>query len=299
MKDDCASATALLIARGLLLADATPALQPLVVEESVVWVRRFLSASESRWWFDFAPRHRTARFFLRVAERLLLPGILLHWLARKRLLEAHALEAIDAGCRQIVVLGAGLDTLAWRMQSAALCFELDHPATQSIKRRALAEGPTLLPADLAHDSVAEALGAQPRFANDRPTLFVAEGLLMYLPPGRVAGLFRELATMAAPGSRLAFTFMEARPGQPLAFHNASRLITWWLARRGEPFRWGLERENVAAFVAQQGWQLAGLSSPEELRRRFLAPHGLERQPLAIGESVAVAHLRCDERHRGQ
>ena len=290
MKKGCASATALLIARGLLLADETPALRPLVVEDSAALSRQLLSGVKPARWFDFALRHQAARSVVFAAERLLLPGILLHWLARKRLLDALAREAIDAGCGQIVVLGAGLDTLAWRFRNAGICFELDYPATQSIKRRAFADGPTLVRADLLHESVAEALRGESRFATDRPTLFIAEGLLMYLPPTRVAALFRDIATLAAPGSRFAFTFMEVRPGQPLAFHNGSRFIGWWLSWRGEPFRWGLDRASAGTFAAEHGWQLAALSSPEELRRRFLALNGLDRQPLAVGESIAIAHL---------
>ena len=292
MKAGCTSATALLIARAVLLADETPALRPLVVADSAELTRRLLGAAEPARWFDFALRHRTARALMFAAERFFLPGVLLHWLARKRLLDVLAREAVEDGCGQVVVLGAGLDTLAWRLRDRASCFELDHPATQAIKRRALADGPTLVAADLSHESVAEVLRAEPRFAANRPTLFIAEGLLMYLPAERVAALFRDLAALSAPGSRFAFTFMEARPGQPLAFHHASRFIAWWLRWRGESFRWGLGRDEAGAFAAQHGWQLAALSSPEEMRGRFLAPHGLDGQPLAIGETVAMTHLRA-------
>ena len=292
MKTGCASAsaTALLIARAMLLAEATPALRPLLVEGSAALTRRLLREAEPARWFDFALRHRIARSLIFAAEQFFLPGILLHWLARKRLLDGLAREAIDAGCCQIVVLGAGLDTLTWRLRDEAICFELDHPATQSIKRRAFADGPTLVPADLSYESVAEVLRAQPRFATNRATLFIAEGLLMYLPPTRVAVLFRDITAISAPGSRFALTFMEARPGQPPVFQSASRFIAWWLRWRGESFRWGLDRDDAGAFAAQHGWQLAAVSSPEELRRRFLAPHGLDGQPLAIGESVAITHL---------
>jgi methyltransferase (TIGR00027 family) len=191
----------------------------------------------------------------------------------------------------VVVLGAGLDTLAWRLPSARMCFELDHPATQAIKRRVAAERPVLVAADLLHASVAELLQAQPQFDAQEPTLYVAEGLLMYLPPARVAELFREIAGLAAPRSQFAFSFMEARPGHRIAFHGEHAVIGWWLRRRSEVFQWALARENVAAFAAQNGWQLASLSSPEELRRRFLTPAGLADAPLATGESVALLHLR--------
>lgn len=292
MKDDRPSSTSLLIARALLLAAATPRLRPLIVDECATLTRRLLAAAEPAHWFDLTLRHPFLRCAPFAVERLFLPGILLHWLVRKRLLDALAHEALTAGCRQIVVLGAGLDTLAWRLQSAGACFELDHPATQVIKRRAIAEGPVLMAADLMHASVAEALRAQPRFATNQPTLYVAEGLLMYLPPDRVAELFREMAALSAPGSRFVFTFMEARPGRRIAFHNERRIIGWWLRWRGESFRWALARTDVEAFAAQHGWELASLSSPEELRRRFLTPAGLGDAPLATGESVAMTYLRA-------
>ena len=291
MKADRASATALLIARGLLLAEATPSLRPLLLPDSVELTRRLLPARP----FDFALRQRWVRAALFAAERAFLPGIVLHWLARKCLLDAMALDALDIGCRQVVVFGAGLDTLAWRLQRAhpaCACFELDHPATQVIKRRAFAHErdgrtPALLPADLLHASPAEALRTHPRFDARQPALFIAEGLLMYLPPDRVAELVREIAALAAPGSRFAFTFIEARTGRPLALHHGHRAIAWWLRWRGEPFRWGLHRADAAAFAEAHGWRLLTLSTPDELRRRFLVPHGLEHAPLALGESVAL------------
>ncbi len=156
----------------------------------------------------------------------------------------------------------------------------------------MADGPVLGAVDLLRASVAEALQAQPRFVAHQPTLFIAEGSLMYLPHARVAALFREVAALSAPGSRFAFTFMEARPGRPIAFHNSRSVINWWLRWRGEAFRWALARPDVEAFAAQHGWELASLSSPEELRRRFLPPAGLGNAPLAIGESVAMAYLRA-------
>lgn len=291
MKADRPSSTSLLIARALLLADATSELRPLLLGESAALTRRLLDAAEPAAWFELALRHPLPRRFLFALERLLLPGILLHYLVRKRLLDALAHEALDAGCQQVVVLGAGLDTLAWRLPAARVCFEMDHPATQAIKRRAGGAGPVLVAADLLHGSVAELLRAQAQFVPDQPTLYVAEGLLMYLPPARVAELFREIAALSAPGSRFAFTFMEARPDRPIGFHNQRRLIDWWLRWRAEVFHWVLARPDVETFASQHGWRLASLSTPEELRRRFLTPAGLGAAPLATGESVAMAYLR--------
>ena len=113
---------------------------------------------------------------------------------------------------------------------------------------------------------------------------------MYLPPERVSLLLRELAEFSAPGSRLACTFMEARAGQPIGFEQRRWLFHWWLKWRGEPFRWALGRDAAAAFLAEHGWKLCSLSSPEEFRHRYLSPVGLEKARLASGETVALAEL---------
>jgi O-methyltransferase involved in polyketide biosynthesis len=91
-------------------------------------------------WFEFARRHAWTRALLRAGEQLVLPGIIAHYLSRKRWLEARVSAAFFAGFEQVVVLGAGFDTLACRLHSAhptVRFFELDHPATQQPKAAAL------------------------------------------------------------------------------------------------------------------------------------------------------------------
>ncbi len=285
-----ASSTAVLIGRGVLLADATPRLRALVVEDAAGMTRRLVDvAGGGGWWYEVALRHGWGRGAMFVAERVILPGMLLHWLARKRLLDEMAAEAVASGCRQMVVLGAGLDTLGWRMQGRCACFEIDHPATQGIKRRVDMGGVRLIAADLGQESPVEALRGDGRYAMEAPTFFVAEGLLMYLEAGRVGRLFEDLAGCAAAGSRFAFSFMEERPGRGLGFEGGSGVVDWWLRWRGEPFRWGLRRDEVGEFAARRGWEVAEVSTPEELRRRYLTPNGLGGERLAIGESVALAY----------
>lgn len=268
-----ASDTAILIARSLVLADAGPP-----------------------GWFEFCVRRGWSRWVLLTTERLLLPGVFLHYLVRKHRIVTLVTDALREDCGQLVVLGAGLDTLAWRHARAAPgspCFELDHAATQAIKQRAFsAQAPSqpvphLIPINLACEPPSERLRSNLAFSTQRASVFVAEGLLMYLAAERVRALLCDLATCSAPGSRLVFTFMETRPGRPLAFHNARRVVNLWLRVRGEPFRWGIARADVAAFAAACGWKLLALSDPAELRASVLAPLGLADAPLALGESIAL------------
>lgn len=292
MRDTQASSTALLIARSMLLAAATPPLSALVPEETVRLTRRFLAAAPPARLLDFALCHACSRSALLRLERLILPGIILHYLVRKRLIEEHVRAFLKkTRDRQLVVLGAGLDTLAWRSPSrdAATTFELDHPATQKLKHAAnLAAAPVLLPADFTRELPDALLTATPGFDSSRPTAFVAEGLLMYFPPERVGELLASVSRIAAPESRLVFTFMESRPDRAPGFRGGHRLVDAWLRHRREPFHWSIARAEIPSFIKQHGWRLEHLSSPTELRARFLAAPAFDSLTLAEGESIALA-----------
>lgn len=311
MKESESSSTALLIARATVLAEKLDPLQLALLPESAAWSRRWLISAGAARWFDEAIKRAWARKLLFKAQQFLVPGLFLHFFTRKRLLEHFARQAIAAECRQVVIIGAGLDSLAWRLPAEfsrhepgsdareVAWFELDHPYTQRIKLRSQRDltahcgtYPRLLPLDLRISTPAEVLTACPAFDATLPTFFVAEGLLMYLPPQRVERLVSGLARLAAPGSRLAFTFMEQREGERLAFRHGHPLIDIWLRWRQEPFQWGMPRaqESVEAFAAKHGWRLAFLSSRAGMRREILAPLGLEDQPLAEGESIALFTL---------
>ena len=137
MKPDKPSVTARLIARSVVFMTHDPKLGhlvPLRAAEASVW---FLKASSphgdrllrliDRRWF---------RSLVTLAESLTIPVILLHYIVRKRYLEDVVRDSLGSGTDQVVVLGAGFDTLALRLHQefpAAVFIEIDHPATQKIK----------------------------------------------------------------------------------------------------------------------------------------------------------------------
>ena len=96
---------------------------------------------------------------------------------------------------------------------------------------------------------------------------------MYLPAERGTALLQDCATVAGPGSRIAFSFIEARADRLPGFQNARPNVNRWLRQRGEPFTWALAREEVGDFAARNGWRLEWLSTE-----------------LTIGESVALSIL---------
>jgi methyltransferase (TIGR00027 family) len=300
MRGDRPSATARLIARATLLAADDPSLQVLVPDRAPALLEQILTEDHTPPWFDFVRRHRwAARWAARWAwriESLILPGIVAHYLARKRWIEQQVLSALHAGCDQVVILGAGYDTLAARLHAlwpATSFFELDHPATQAPKARALGavtsasvQNLFFLPLDFGVELPLSLLSACPRFQPSRRTCFVAEGLLMYFPVQRVSKLLRNLTTVRS--SNLVFTFMEPGPDGRAAFRGRQGAVDSWLRLKRESFAWACSPADLRALFRACGWEIERLAGPDDLRREILTPVGRPHALLAAGEGLGVA-----------
>jgi methyltransferase (TIGR00027 family) len=139
-------------------------------------------------------------------------------IARTRFFDERVVAALSAGIRQVVILGAGYDDRALRFRSPGVrFFELDHPATQQDKRRRLRgmpardRGPVLAAADFRHDDVTAVLETCGHAA-DQPTLFLCEGLLVYLDRAACLRLLSAARASAAEGSELAASLATHRDG---------------------------------------------------------------------------------------
>ncbi|HEY0462101.1 MAG TPA: SAM-dependent methyltransferase [Pyrinomonadaceae bacterium] len=298
MKTNQGSATAYLIAESAVYLADNKTLASLIEPQTVALSEYFAGARPLTQKLIFLAKRR--RFFRPVfdaLEKLIIPGIQLHYLVRKRRLEEIARAAIGDGFSQIVVLGAGFDTLALRLHGDypnINFIEIDHPATLAEKRRVIEsrrlarENLRFVPLDLAEKSFAEALSGDRVFQKRAKTLFIAEGLLMYLEPEEVKKIFAFVREQGAPESRFAFTFMERGQDGRVHFRNSSKFVDLWLQKKGEPFRWGLKPGELESFLAPENFSLQSLDSAETFRQRYLSASELENLPLAEGESLCVA-----------
>lgn len=298
MTNDNASSTAYLIAGSAVFLARDRRVGHLVPERAAELCARFIGARPR-----LAGRVLKAvsagrlRFVGALAERLTIPGIQLHYALRKRRIEEAARAALAAGFTQAVVLGAGFDTLALRLCNEfpnARFFEFDRAPTQRLKVAALASVETtrgnlfFLPLDLAREHLSTALLSCPAFQRDAKTLFIAEGVLMYLAPTEVNALWQSIRAASAREQRLVFTYMEPLPSGRIAFHHASRAVDAWLRLQGEPFRWGATRALLAEQFARAGYAIREIVDAEALRRSYLERDGLAHLPLAEGEQLCVA-----------
>ena len=170
------------------------------------------------------------------------PGVRRWIAARTRFFDQATLAAIDAGITQIVIVGAGYDGRALRFGGSGIhFFELDQAITQRDKRRrleALGVAPdavTFIAHDLTRGDLAGVMAAAGH-VEDRATLYICEGLLIYLEPQVGEELLGSLRDRAAPGSRLALSAHEHQlKASALArFRSGVQLLV--LAAIGEPRR---------------------------------------------------------------
>jgi methyltransferase (TIGR00027 family) len=209
--------------------------------------------------------------------------------ARTLFFDEKVSRALDAGLDQVVVVGAGYDSRAWRLgRPGVRFFELDHPATQGDKRRrAPAGGPAYVACDLSVDKLAPPLLAA-GFDRDRPAMFTVEGVTMYLAEAHVRSLLAQLADLGSPTSRLAVNF--AAPAHAGATRDRRRQrVLGLLGRAGsEPFRFSIHVVNAGEFVESCGWQVTEVLAGPELGRRFLQATRLPIDSMNPAASAASA-----------
>ena len=199
-------------------------------------------------------------------------------------------RALDRGIAQVVVVGAGYDSRAWRLARLGVgFFEVDHPATQSDKRRrAPSGGPVFVPVDLGEASLVQSL-TEASLDWHRPTVFVIEGVTMYLEEDEVRSMLRDLANAAAPDSQLVVNFA-APSGTGEAHDRRRQLLLAVLGRvQGEGFRSARDLRDAAGFVAASGWRVLEATTLHEEAVTLLAQHPrLDRRRINPQAALVVA-----------
>jgi methyltransferase (TIGR00027 family) len=231
-------------------------------------------------------------------SRLGLPGAAVHFALRKRHVESCVRRELEAGASQVVVLGAGLDPLSVVLAAEypeRSFVELDHPATQGSRIRALqpeidaSRNLHLLALDLSEGSLEQALLDDPRLGSsydpEARTVFLAEGLFMYLEPPDVEAVLAFVARRSGPESLLLFSFLERHEDGRIGFERPTPWLDLWLHGKGEPFRWGVSRSELAPYLAARGLTLEELAGRSLLTNHL--PAGV-KVALPTGERLAAA-----------
>jgi len=270
MKDNNASSTAFTVAQGLLFAAKTSQYGTLVTDNVISVSTQILQGSEqgrhrlkqlNSWWFCKLAKLR---------ERLLLPGISLHYVLRKRHIEHITLDALSDGITQVVVLGAGFDSLCWRLQHDypnANFIEIDHPATQEQKVKALEQGTKqnqnmhFLAVDFGRQQLKTALTEFEAFDPKRPTLFICEGVLMYLNKKDVNAIFDSIRALTGAGTQFVFSTLEPKESPR---NTVPKMLYRHLEKLGEPILWDIDSHTMQSYLKTHLCQLHSIAGGQEL-----------------------------------
>ena len=225
-------------------------------------------------------------------------GPRLRWFiaARSRIAEDALNVAVEKGARQLVVLGAGLDTLAYRTKLAGRLriFEIDHPATQAWKRDkltaaaiAVPDSLAFVPVDFERQTLADALGAA-GFDHGARTFFSWLGVVPYLTEQAV---FSTLALIAGLRGGGEVVFDHVNPAASIA--PAGRIAQQALAERvaavGERIQSYFETERLRAELSAIGFGHVDDIGPERLAARFY-PEAERSAPARGGHIMHAAAI---------
>ena len=197
--------------------------------------------------------------------------------ARSKYAEDGLSAAIGRGARQYVILGAGLDTFAYRNpypSDTLQVFEVDHPSTQAWKRERLEAEHIAVPESLRFapvDFEREALESQllkAGFTKDVPSFFSWLGVTMYLPANAVIATLRSIASMAAHGSEIVFDYSISPSAMGVGDSSDYQIMATHVAELGEPWRSAFVPDMLASDLPAMGLAPAEDLGPDELNARF-------------------------------
>jgi methyltransferase (TIGR00027 family) len=214
-----------------------------------------------------------------IMRKMFPPGMQEYVSARTKVMDEVFAEALKVGFPQVVLLGAGFDTRALRFTNPnrrTKIFELDAPTTQQAKIQVLKNKKIPLPAELTfapidfdREELPAAL-ARAGYKTGLQTLFLWEGVTMYLTTQAVDKTLEFIRCNSASGSRIAFDHIYAgvirRENRYYGEQGAFEMV----ANVGETWTFGLEEGEIGEFLAKRGFDLVDQYTSTDLEKRYFS-----------------------------
>jgi len=241
------------------------------------------------------------RAFLAQSERLV-PGSRNSIIARVRYFDDIVKSSIDDGLEQLVILGAGYDTRAYRIEGMKniRVFEVDQPATQKIKVEKIKEIFGSLPSHVTYVSVDIGIDKldqrllESGYDRSQKTLFVMEGLFMYLPPGTVDETLSFIAHNSGRSSAVVFDYIPQSVVDGTCELEAGKNWQKGVTDVGESFLSGIKEGEIETFLTQRGFsKIRNVTSKDYKKAYFFGKNeGREMNSLLL---FAYAVVEKDRR----
>jgi methyltransferase (TIGR00027 family) len=207
----------------------------------------------------------------------LMPGMNGAIVARIRYIDECVSKGLREGLQQMVIIGAGYDTRAYRIKGVSeglRVFEVDHPETQVFKKATIQSIFGKLPKHVAYVPVV--------FGQDRldrklieqgydpglKTLFIVEGLLMYIPPPAVDLLLAFIAYESSPGSALVGDYFDISVIEGTCPRQEAQALKKFVEAEGAPLQFGIPEKEVEAFFIAKGFSKVVCTTTAACKQKY-------------------------------
>jgi methyltransferase (TIGR00027 family) len=215
----------------------------------------------------------------------IMPGVNGAIVSRIKFIDDCLAACIQDSLDQVVMIGAGYDTRAYRLEglkNGVAVFEVDHPATQTVKIETIEEifgkrpgHVHFVPVVFGQDKLDEALFAS-GYRNEAKTLFIIEGLLMYIPPQAVDGLLSIIANASRPGSSLVADYFHTDVIDGSSDLPEAVALKQFVENAGSGLMFGLAPGSEANFFEERGFHKVKTVSAVSCKDRYFRGEGAKR-----------------------
>jgi methyltransferase (TIGR00027 family) len=217
---------------------------------------------------------RAALWF--VGERRI-PGAAGEVVVRTKYIDDYLKECIRDGIQQLVILGAGYDSRAYRIEDLkgkVKVFEVDHPATQKAKTEKLRDmfgslpnHVVYVPIDFNEEKLDQRL-FESGYDRRLKTLFIWEGVTMYIPAEAIDETVAFVVRNSGEGSSIIFNYVYQSVVDGTCQLGVARKHQAYLTSLGEPFIFGIEEGKIEEFLSTRGFCQIKNASPDFLERTY-------------------------------
>jgi methyltransferase (TIGR00027 family) len=266
-----------LTAAGIAIARAVESEKP--ADERICYdpyARQFVSA-----WL-----YRLLGFFIKSSyAELRGPGVIGFLMARERYIDDVLQNFLNEGLQQLVILGAGYDSRAYRfgLRGRVKTFEVDHPDTQADKlekvQRVFGKIPehvTYVAVDFNTQSLSEQLLSS-SYDPSRISLFIWQGVTMYLTPAGIDATLAFVVKSAAPGSAIVFDYVYQDVLEGIQKQSEISGMRRYRFMTGEGLTFGIPEGTVGAFLRARGFQQVKDVTTDELKAAYFTGKNASRK----------------------
>ncbi len=215
-------------------------------------------------------------------------GVMGFLAARDRYIDDYLTEQLEEGFDQLVILGAGYDSRAYRFDGlrSVRVFEVDHPATQADKlekvRRlfgGLPEHVVYVAIDFNEQTLAQRLSAYD-FDPRARTVFLWQGVTYYLEPGAVDSTLAFIAQNSGPGSSVVFDYIDNSLLAKPSGHAEVKSMHRYRGMSGEEISFGIPVAEIEPYMTARGFSQVRNVRSEELKARYFHGKNQSREVMA-------------------